>query len=123
VATDHAPHAEPEKGGSSFEKAAMGMSGLELALPTMLALVRAGQLSLNDVIRLLTVEPARLLRMPLGSLTPGADADLCIFDPEATWTVTPETLRTKSPNTPLLGMTMQGRVRCTLVQGEVRFNG
>ena len=123
VATDHAPHAEPEKGGSSFEKAAMGMSGLELALPTMLALVRAGHLSLNDVIRWLTIEPAKLLRMPLGTLTPGADADLCIFDPEATWTVTPETLRTKSPNTPLLGMTLQGRVRYTLVQGEVRFNG
>lgn len=123
VATDHAPHAEPEKSGSTFEKAAMGMSGLELALPTMLALVRAGHLSLNDVIRWLTIEPAKLLRMPLGTLTAGADADVCVFDPDAKWTVTPETLRTKSPNTPLLGMTLQGRVRYTLVQGEVRFNG
>ena len=50
-------------------------------------------------------EPARLLRMPLGTLSVGAAADVCIFDPEERWQVTPETLKTKSPNTPLLGMT------------------
>jgi dihydroorotase len=120
IATDHAPHAAPEKSGTTFEKAAMGMSGLELALPTMLALVRAGHLSLNDVIRRLAAEPARLLRKPLGTLTVGADADVCIFDPEERWQVTPETLRTKSANTPMLGMTLQGRVRRTLVNGEER---
>ncbi|MCC6703565.1 MAG: dihydroorotase, partial [Thermomicrobiales bacterium] len=120
IATDHAPHAFPEKGGSTFEKAAMGMSALELALPTMLALVRAGHLSLNEVIQRLTIEPAKLLRKPLGTLSVGADADVCIFDPEERWQVTPETLRTKSPNTPMLGMTLQGRVRRTLVNGEER---
>ncbi len=122
IATDHAPHAEPEKTGSSFEKAAMGMSGLELALPTMLALVRAGHLTLDEVIRRLTVEPARLLRAPLGTLSEGAIADVCVFDPEERWRVTPETLKTKSANTPLLGMTLQGRVRLTLVDGEVRYH-
>lgn len=122
VATDHAPHAEHEKRGTTYEQAAMGMSGLELALPTMLALVRAGQLTLNEVIRRLTIEPAKLLRKPLGTLTPGAPADLCIFDPEERWQVTPETLRTKSPNTPMLGMTLQGRVRRTLVNGEERHH-
>jgi dihydroorotase len=122
IATDHAPHAAPEKQGSTFEKAAMGMSGLELALPTMLALVRAGHLALEDVIRRLTIEPARLLRMPLGTLSAGAVADVCVFDPEERWQVTPETLKTKSPNTPLLGMTLQGRVRLTLVDGEVRHH-
>jgi dihydroorotase len=120
IATDHAPHAEPEKAGSTFEKAAMGMSALELALPTMLALVRAGHLTLNEVIQRLTVEPARLLRKPLGTLSVGAEADVCIFDPEERWQVTPESLRTKSPNTPMLGMTLQGRVRRTLVNGEER---
>jgi dihydroorotase len=122
VATDHAPHAEHEKIGAGFAKAAMGMSGLELALPTMLALVRAGRLSLNEVIQRLTIEPAKLLRMPLGTLTPGAAADVCVFDPEETWIVSAETLRTKSHNTPLLGMTLQGRVRLTLVDGEERFH-
>ena len=123
VATDHAPHAESDKTGGSFEKAAMGMSGLEVALPTMLALVRAGHLKLVDVIRWLTIEPAKILQMPLGTLSPGVDADVCIFDPDEMWIVSRETLRTKSANTPLLGMTMQGRVRYTLVEGEVRFNG
>jgi dihydroorotase len=123
VATDHAPHAESDKTGGTFDKAAMGMSGLEVALPTMLALVRAGHLKLVDVIRWLTIEPAKILQMPLGTLSLGVDADVCIFDPEETWTVSRETLRTKSANTPLLGMTMQGRVRYTLVEGEVRFDG
>jgi dihydroorotase len=122
IGTDHAPHADSEKGGVGFVKAAMGMSGSELALPTMLALVRAGHLSLNEVIQRLTVEPAKLLRMPLGTLTPGTDADVCVFDPNERWVVSAETLRTKSHNTPLLGMTMQGRVRLTLVAGEVRHH-
>jgi dihydroorotase len=122
IGTDHAPHAEHEKSGAGFVKAAMGMSGSELALPTMLALVRAGQVSLTDVIRRLTIEPAKLLRMPLGTLTPGVDADVCVFDPNERWVVSAETLRTKSHNTPLLGMTMQGRVRLTLVAGEVRHH-
>jgi len=122
VATDHAPHAAHEKAGVGFTNAAMGMSGLELALPTMLALVRAGHLTLNEVIQRLTVEPAKLLRMPLGTLSIGAAADITIFDPNETWVVSGDTLRTRSHNTPLLGMTMQGRVRRTLVDGEVRFN-
>jgi dihydroorotase len=122
LATDHAPHAGPEKQGSTFAKAAMGMSGLELALPTMLALVRAGQLTLGEVVRRFTVEPARLLRMPLGTLSVGADADIIAFDPDARWVVSDETLKTKSKNTPLLGMTMQGRNRLTIVGGEVRFH-
>jgi dihydroorotase len=121
IATDHAPHAESEKTGTTFEAAAMGMSALEVALPTMLALVRAGHLSLNEVVQRLTIEPARLLRMPLGTLTPGASADVCVFDPNERWLVSPATLRTKSPNTPMLGMTVQGRVRRTLVNGEERY--
>ncbi|CAN5494193.1 dihydroorotase [soil metagenome] len=122
IGTDHAPHADHEKAGAGFAKAMIGMSGSELALPTMLALVRAGHLSLNEVIQRLTIEPAKLLRMPLGTLSPGVAADVCVFDPNETWVVSPETLRTKSHNTPLLGMTMQGRVRLTLVDGEVRFH-
>ena len=123
VATDHAPHATEEKGGRDFAAAAFGMSGLELALPLMLALVRAGHLTLTDVVRRCSVEPARLLGEPLGSLAPGRTADLVVFDPEERWTVTPEALRTKSKNTPLLGMELQGRVKLTLVGGEERFHG
>jgi dihydroorotase len=123
VATDHAPHAAEEKGGRDFATAAFGMSGLELALPLMLALVRAGHLSLTEIVRRCSVEPARLLGEPLGSLAPGRIADLVVFDPAERWTVTPEALRTKSKNTPLLGMELQGRVKLTLVGGEERFHG
>lgn len=121
VATDHAPHAAPEKSESTFEAAALGMSGLELALPTMLALVRAGHLGLSDMIEKMSAGPARLLGRPLGTLTPGSEADVVVFDPDERWRVTPENLHTKSPNTPLLGMELRGRTRLTLVAGQERF--
>jgi dihydroorotase len=123
IATDHAPHARPEKVETDFEHAAMGMNGLELALPTMLALVRAGHLTLFELIRLFSTEPARLLRKPGGTLKVGSVADVVVFDPNERWQVTPEILKTKSKNTPLLGMTMTGRSRYTLVAGQVRFDG
>lgn len=122
IATDHAPHAEAEKGGSTFEAAAFGMSGLELALPVLLALVRAGHLSLTELITKIAWEPARLLRSDLGTVKPGAPADVVVFDPEERWEVSRETLRSKSANTPLLGMEVQGRVRLTLVDGEERYH-
>ena len=100
IATDHAPHAASEKAERSFEQAMFGLSGLELALPTMLALVRAGHLSLLTMIDKLSSAPARLLKKPLGTLAPGSIADIFVFDPTERWTVTPESLRTKSYNTP-----------------------
>lgn len=118
--TDHAPHAEPEKAGSSYEAAAMGLSGLEFAFPLTHALVEAGHLSVYDLVRLWTVEPARILREDRGTLTPGAPADVTVFDPNREWVVTPGELRTKSANTPLLGMTMKGRAVLTLVDGKER---
>ncbi len=121
LATDHAPHAAPEKQGSSYENAAFGMSGSEFALPLTLALVRAGHLSLSELISKWTVEPAKLLAGERGSLTPGVAADMTVFDPDAAWTVCAENLKTKSPNTPLLGMTMRGQVKLTLVDGEERY--
>lgn len=121
--TDHAPHAEPEKTGSSFDDAAFGLSGLEFAFPATYALVRAGHISLPDLVRMWTIEPARMLRIERGTLEPGAVADLTVFDPDDEWTVTPERLKTKSANTPLLGMTLRGRAMLTLVDGEERHHG
>lgn len=120
VSTDHAPHAEPEKQGSTFEDAAFGLSGLEFALPSMLALVRAGHVSLPQVIAWLSQVPARLWGLPTGTLAPGAPADVILFDPNERWVVSAETLKTKSFNSPLLGMELQGRVKHTFVDGEER---
>lgn len=120
--TDHAPHAEPEKAGSSYEQAAFGLSGLEFAFPSTYALVRAGHLTLHDLVRLWTIEPAEILRSNLGTLSVGAPADIAVFDPDVEWVVTPESLKTKSANTPLLGMTLRGRSILTLVNGEARHH-
>ena len=123
VATDHAPHARADKEERDFAAAAFGLSGLEFALPLMLALVRAGHLTLADAIRRLSAEPARLLGEATGTLAPGSPADLVLFDPEERWTVDAGSLRTKSANTPLLGMELRGRAKLTLVDGEERFRG
>ncbi|MER3436176.1 MAG: dihydroorotase [Chloroflexota bacterium] len=121
VATDHAPHAATDKEGKRFEDAAFGLSGLELALPLLLALVRARHLSLSEMVFRLSTQPARLLGTGVGTLVPGAPADVVLFDPTCRWMVTPERLKTKSKNTPLLGMHLQGRVRFTLVNGRMVF--
>ncbi|MBA2470539.1 MAG: dihydroorotase [Chloroflexia bacterium] len=118
--TDHAPHAAPEKSGSKYEAAAMGLSGLEFAFPLTLALAEAEHFSVYDMVRLWTVEPARILREERGSLSIGAPADIAVFDPDREWMVTPDELSTKSANTPLLGMTMKGRAVFTLVDGKER---
>ncbi|MDQ3167075.1 MAG: dihydroorotase, partial [Chloroflexota bacterium] len=121
IATDHAPHTVADKTDGSLAGAAMGMSGLELAVPLVLALVRAGHLSVSDLVHRLSREPARLLRLSGGNLAPGRPAHLTVIDPDHRWVVGPDTLRTKSPNTPLLGMTMRGKPVLTLVGGEERY--
>ncbi len=121
VATDHAPHAATDKVRGQFQTAASGLSGLEFGLPMMLALIRAGRLSYLDLVRLMSYNPARVLRSDRGQLAVGAPADLTIFDPNEAWQVDAAKLRTKSANTPLLGMTLQGRNRYTIVDGELRF--
>jgi dihydroorotase len=65
--------------------------------------------------------PAEVLGNGLGRLLAGAPADITIFDPDQEWTVAADQLRTKSHNTPLLGMTLRGRARYTIVDGELRF--
>ncbi|MDQ3548789.1 MAG: amidohydrolase family protein, partial [Chloroflexota bacterium] len=121
MGTDHAPHAERDK-PAELLKAAFGMSGLELAIPTMARLVARGALGWPQVVDLLTASPARVLGLDGGRIGVGDQADLTIIDSEQTWTIDATTLRTKSKNTPLLGMTVQGRAVLTLVGGEARHD-
>jgi dihydroorotase len=118
LGTDHAPHEAATKAETTFEKAAMGLSGSEVAFPLTYALVRAGHLSERDLVHLWTSAPANILREKLGTLTAGAPGDLTVFDPDRTWTVSPATLKTKSHNTPLLGRDLRGRAVLTLVDGK-----
>ena len=121
IATDHAPHTEDEK-RCEFDRAPFGMVGLETALPLTLALVQAGSLTLIEALAKLTIQPARIMRLNKGHLSVGADADITLIDPEASWIVEPERLHSKSKNTPFIGRKMTGRVTCTIVSGRVVYS-
>jgi dihydroorotase len=121
LATDHAPHA-PEKKMRELDQAPFGIIGLETLLPiTILGLIEPGHLTWPDVIRKLTINPARLLGIPKGTLRPGADADVTIIDPEARWTIDPARFQSKSRNTPYGGWDVRGRAHTVIVGGEVRY--
>lgn len=121
VATDHAPHAECDK-PAGLAGAAFGMTVLELALPTMARLVERGDLDWPAVVDLLTAAPARTLGLPGGALGVGDAADVVVIDPRHEWLVDDTTLRSRSKNTPLLGMTLRGRAILTICEGEVRHD-
>ena len=121
IATDHAPHAHTEK-MCTFEEAANGISVLETALGSLMSLVHGGDLSLPTLIDRLTAAPARFLGMDLGTLRPGAPADVTVFDPGAEWLVDPAAFASKGKNTPLAGATLKGRVTATIASGEVVYH-
>ncbi|MDQ6975153.1 MAG: dihydroorotase [Mariprofundaceae bacterium] len=120
IATDHAPHHIDDK-RCGLECAAFGIVGLETMLPISLMLVRDGVLTLPQLIAKMTINPAQLLNLPAGSLAKGAVADVCVFDPDATWLLNRDTLRSKSHNTPWHGKTMQGQVCYTIMAGNIVF--
>jgi dihydroorotase len=122
IATDHAPHHRDEK-KVEFDQAANGIVGLETALPLTLGLVTSGVLSLSEAVRKLTVNPAQILGLPYGTLSPGAPADVVIFDPSHVWKVEPERLRSKGKNTPFEGWQMTGKIVLTMVDGRVVYSG
>ena len=120
LATDHAPHA-PEKKMRELDQAPFGIVGLETLIPiTVKGLIEPGHLSWPDVIRKLTVNPARLVGIPKGTLQAGADADVTIIDPETRWTIDPTKFLSKSRNTPYGGWDVRGRAHTVIVCGEVR---
>jgi dihydroorotase len=124
VATDHAPHTQVDK-EAEFGLAANGISGVETALGVLLAAVGAGRLTLGRAVEALTVGPARVLGGRAGrrgssrGLTEDAVADLVVFDAGATWAVTPESLRSRGKNTPLLGRDLPGRVLLAVADGRL----
>lgn len=122
IATDHAPHRSIDK-ECTYDEAAFGISGFETALGSLMQLVEARQISLAEVIRRLTVEPCRIFGLPYGRLARGAVADIVIFDPAVPWEVSASRFLSKGKNTPLDGHTLQGRVRMTLLEGRVVYDG
>jgi dihydroorotase len=119
VATDHAPHAVSEKEGE-FDQAAFGIVGLETAVAVLVdRLVRPGRLSLPTMVARLSSEPARLLGLPGGRLTPGRPGDLTVLDLERELTIDPARFHSRSRNTPFGGWTLRGGPSMTIVNGHV----
>ncbi|MEW4487965.1 dihydroorotase [Thalassoglobus sp. JC818] len=121
ISSDHQPLAE-EKKSLELDHAPFGISGLETVLPLCCrALIEPKYLSWSDLISKLTVGPAKLFGMNSGTLANGAIADVTIIDPNETWTIRAENFLSKSRNNPFDGETVQGRVKYTIVEGEVRY--
>ncbi|MFN0117938.1 MAG: dihydroorotase, partial [Elusimicrobiota bacterium] len=113
IATDHAPHTQSEK-AQEFNYAPFGIIGLETALPLMITeLVKTNFISLYDLIERMSNQPAKVFKLPAGSLEPGMNADVVIFDPEEKQTFTH--FVSKSQNSPFLGWPLFGVVERTLV--------
>src|SRR5262245_27971394 len=121
IATDHAPHHYDEK-RVEFDHAPFGITGLETAVSLCFdRLVHPGIVSLARLVELLSVGPARILRVAGGSLAEGAPADISILAPDLTVTVSRARMRSKSTNTPFHGWTLRGGVAATIVGGRVLF--
>jgi dihydroorotase len=124
IATDHAPHAFHEK-QVEFERAAFGIIGLETALPIAITVLHHHfKLPLWRIVELMSSGPARVFGLEgLGTLAPGAHADLTIFDPNKKWIYNTSQSRSKSRNTPYDGWSFTGRVIATIVAGKVVYEG
>jgi len=120
IATDHAPHHLDEK-NVEFNIAMNGIVGLETALPLTLKLVKDKVLPLDHAISLLTSGPAGCLGLDRGSLSVGSKADITVIDPDMTWTVEAEQLKSKSKNTPFAGWQVEGGATHTIVNGKVVY--
>jgi dihydroorotase len=120
LCSDHTPVDDDGK-HLPFSEAEPGATGLELLLPLALKWGAARKLPLAKTLARITSDPARVLGVASGRLAPGAPADLALFDPEAEFRLTPESLRSQGKNTPFLGYTLAGRVRATIVAGNVVF--
>jgi dihydroorotase len=121
IATDHAPHHSDEK-MVEFDRAPFGIVGLETCVPLVFdRLVHAGRINVRRAIELLSTNPARVFRLPGGSLGEGADADVTVLAPDAVVTIRAKQLKSKSMNTPFDGWELKGGVAATIVGGKMAY--
>ena len=120
ICSDHTPVGADDK-LVPFGEAKPGATGLEVLLPLTLKWAEAAGVSLSDALARITCAPAAILGLPGGSLETSAAADICIFDPQANWQLTPEALKSRGKNSPWLGYMMAGKVRHTLVDGRIVY--
>lgn len=119
IATDHAPHTDIEK-ELPFDQAPPGMIGLDFAFALLFTeLVDTGFMDLMTLLRRMTCAPADIVRLEAGRLAAGAPADIVVIDLQGETRIAPETIHSKSRNTPFMGRTLRGRIAHTLVGGQL----
>ena len=121
ISTDHAPHTVKDK-GVSMRDAAFGIVGLETSLPLIYThLVKTGLLTLSGMVEKMSLNPARILGLPYGTLLPGRPADVILVDLDTPWTIDRDTFVSKGRNTPFHGWKVQGLVKTTICRGRIVY--
>ena len=123
IATDHAPHHKDDK-NCEFENAQNGIIGLETAVPLCITeLIKTNVLTPIEWAAKMTINPAKILGLDSGTLSPGKSADITIIDPSAAYKIDKNQFASLSKNTPFHGRDVYGKVMCTIVSGKVVFKG
>jgi len=120
ICSDHTPVDDDAK-LAPFAEAEIGATALELLLPLTLKWAVAQKVSLIRAIELITQASAQILGIPAGDLNPNSDADLCIFNANEYWKICPNTLKSQGKNTPFSGLELAGKVKFTLVHGQIVY--
>ncbi len=122
ISTDHAPHSEEEK-SKGFENSPFGIVGLETSVGlTVTKLVKPGHITLKQMIEKMSYNPAKILGIDKGTLKEGSVADITIFDPDEEYTVDKNDFESKGKNTPFDGYKLFGKVKYTILDGEIVYN-
>ena len=121
ICSDHQPHDIDAK-HAPFASTEAGISSLETLLPLCLRLSQQTSLTLDDVIKKITFSPANILGINAGTLSVGANADICIFDDNEDWQLTTDLINSNGKNTPFLGWNFQAKVKHTIVNGDLLFS-
>lgn len=120
ICSDHQPHDTDAK-LAPFPSTEPGISAVETLLPLTLRLAEEGLMSLSDALARVTIGPAAVLGLDSGRLALGAPADICIFDPQPHWQLLAQQLQSHGKNTPFGGWDFRGKVRQTLLGGQVIY--
>lgn len=121
IATDHAPHSTEEK-AKPLTEAPSGITGIETSLALGITnLVEPGHLTMAQLMQKMSLNPAKLYRLDCGRMTEGAPADIVVFDPNESWVV--DHFYSKAVNSPFIGWELKGKVKYTICDGKVAFEG